>query len=100
ELRLEPARPLDLLVPLRPAEPLLLGADLLLTRGRLAPARIGGEQLVERVGAALARECRAKAVGIVARRAEVDHGRDSRSASIVCATPSSSTDGQTKSARA
>src|SRR5581483_5882408 len=100
QLRLEAARLLDLGGAVRPPEPLLLRADLLLPRRRLAPAGIRGEQLVELVRAALAAQRGPEHVGVVACRAEVDHGRELRSASITCATPSSSTEGQTKSASA
>jgi hypothetical protein len=54
QLGLEPARLLDLRLALRATEPLLLRPHLLLPRRHLAPARVGGQQLVEILGAALA----------------------------------------------
>ena len=77
---------------------LLLRAQLVDLRHELAPARVRGHQRVERLGRAAPRERRAKAFGIVACGADVDHR--AKNASITCATPSSSADGQTKSARA
>ena len=43
-----------------------------------APALVGGEQRVERLGGALAGEGGAPGVGLGARCLEVDHARDSR----------------------
>ena len=62
------------------ARPQLIDALL-----ELAPADIGGEQLVEDLGRALARECRPVAVGVVAGCAQVDHRFEFRSASSTCA---------------
>ena len=65
-----------------------------------APALVGREQRVERLGRALARERGAVGVRVGAGGAEVDHGRESRSASSTAATPSSSAGGQIQSATA
>src|SRR5262249_17432556 len=67
-------------------------------RLELAPACVHLEQLVERLHRPLSRERDAKALGILPRCADVDH--PAKNASIVCATPSSSAGGETKSARA
>ena len=100
ELALEALRLLDLLGRGGLAEPLLLRAHLVAARARVAPAGIGREQRVEELGRASAGERGAKRVGLGSSGAEVDHARESRKASITCATPSSSTEGQTKSATA
>ena len=100
ELALEALRLLDLLGRGGLAEPLLLRAHLVAAGARVPPAGIGREQRVEELGGATARERGAKRVGLGSSGAEVDHARESRSASITCATPSSSTEGQTKSATA
>ena len=57
---------------------LQLAAQLVRARDELAPALVGREQRVEGLRGALARERGAEAVGIVARRAEVDHATESR----------------------
>ena len=77
---------------------LLLAAQLLHLRQELAPARVRGDQRVERLGRTATRERRANAIGIVACGADVDHR--AKNASSTCATPSSSADGQVRSARA
>ena len=77
-----------------------LAAQVVDARNELAPPLVGGEQGVEVLGCALARERGPEAVGVVAGRAEVDHATESRYASITWATPSSSQGGQTKSATA
>ncbi len=74
------------------------GAQLLHSRLDLSHGAVGLEQLVEELGRALAGKRRTKAVGVLAGRAEVDHARESRYASSTWATPSSSTEGHTKSA--
>ena len=79
---------------------LRLRAQLGHLRLELAPAGVGGHQLVERLACSLARDRRPEALGVAARGADVDHPRESRAASITCATPSSAAGGQTKSATA
>ena len=79
---------------------LRLPAQLVDLRHERAPALVGLEQGVERVAGALPGQCSAVGVRVVAGGLEVDHGVKSRSASITWATPSSSADGQTQSARA
>jgi hypothetical protein len=53
-------------------------AELVHLRHERAPALVGCQQGVERLGRALARERGAEAVRVVARRPQVDHGRESR----------------------
>ena len=79
---------------------LLARAELVDLGHEGAPALVGGEQRVERARRALARERGAERVGIGARCPEVDHAVESRYASSTCATPSSSSDGHTRSATA
>ena len=69
---------------------------LLDARLHLPDRAIGGQQLVEQVRGALARERGAQLVGLLTCSPKVDHR--AKNASSTCATPSSSTDGQTKSA--
>jgi len=75
-------------------------AQLVDVRDERAPPLVGGEQLVEAIGRALAGEGDAEGVGVGAGCAEVDHGRESRSASSTSATPSSEAGGHTQSATA
>ena len=100
ELALESSRLLDLLGGGGLAEPLLVGAHLVAARARVPPAGIGREQRIEELGGAAAGKGGAKRVLLGSSGAEIDHARESRKASITCATPSSSTEGQTKSAAA
>ena len=53
-------------------------AQLVDPRHQRAPALVGGEQRVERLGGALAGERGAEGVGVGAGGAEVDHARESR----------------------
>ena len=77
---------------------LRLAPQLVDPRHERAPALVRLEHRVEGLGGALPRERGAVAVGVVARCLEVDHLRESRKASIACATPSSSGPGQIQSA--
>ena len=77
---------------------LRLAAQLVDLRHERPPALVRLEQRVEGLGGALAGKRGAVAVGVVARCLEVDHARESRKASIACATPSSSGPGQIQSA--
>ena len=77
---------------------LLLAAQLFHLRQELPPVRVRGDQVVERIGRAATRERRAHAFRVVACCADVDHR--AKNASSTCATPSSSADGQVRSARA
>src|SRR5207245_6350765 len=76
------------------------GAQLLRAGLELAHRTIRLEQLVEQLSRALAGEPTAPFVGLGPCGPEVNHARESRYASITWATPSSSTRGQMKSARA
>src|SRR5206468_5247232 len=78
---------------------LLPRAELVDLRDEHAPAPVRSEQLVECVVGAPAPERGAERLRVVTGGAEVDHARESRYASSTWATPSSSTEGQTKSAR-
>ena len=69
-------------------------------RDEREPGAVGLHQGVELLGRALARERLAIRVRLGPRGADVDHARESRSASITWATPSSSAEGQTQSATA
>ena len=80
ELLLHPLELLDLLRR-RLAGELLAAAQVVDLRDERAPALVGGEELVERVGRALARDCGAHCVGVVPRCAEVDHEWESKKAS-------------------
>src|SRR5262249_9131877 len=82
----------------RLAATLLLSAKLVHLRDEGAPAFVRGEKLVERYGRTPPRQRGPEALGIVPGGAEVDHVREWMKASITWATPSSSTEGQTKSA--
>ncbi len=95
QLVLETPRLLDLLGRRRLAEPLLLRTDLVAAGARVAPARVGREQRVEKLAGPSAGERGTERVRVGACCAKVDHYRESRNASITCATPSSSTDGHT-----
>src|SRR5439155_12750959 len=99
ELGLEHAQLLQLLGR-RLAFELRAGAELADSALELAPAGVDLQQLVEQLGRSLAGERRPESFRILARRLQVDHALESRYASRTCATPSSSTDGQMKSARA
>ncbi len=79
---------------LRPA------SELVDARDERPPALVGLEHRVERVRRSLARERRPVAVRVVPRCFQVDHALESRKASSVWATPSSSAGGQSQSARA
>ena len=99
ELFLHRPQLLDLLgrrlaLQLRPA------AQVVDLRDEVEPGTVGGHQLVERVAGPLAIERGAPGIGVAAGGADVDHERESRTASMTCATPSSSAGGQTRSARA
>ena len=102
ELSLERTQPLlDLLQLLellrgRLAVELLPCPQLVDLRDEGAPALVCREQRVERLSRATACERSTKRLRVVARLAQVDHR--AKNASSTCATPSSSTDGQTKSA--
>ncbi len=78
QLRLQRLRLVDLLRGRRLADRLLPGARLVAARRHLAPCRVGLQQLVEGLRRALAGERRPEGLGIVARRAEVDHATESR----------------------
>jgi hypothetical protein len=86
QLRLEPLQlvlhPLELLDLLRRrlARHLLPAAQVVHLRDEGAPAFVDGQELVEGLRAALARDGGANGVGIVAGDAQVDHGRESRNA--------------------
>ena len=95
---LYPLQLLDLLRR-RLAVDLLPRAELVDLRDERAPAPVRSEQLVECVVGAPAPERGAERLRVVTGGAEVDHARESRYASSTWATPSSSTEGQTKSAR-
>jgi hypothetical protein len=69
--------------------------QLIDARVRGSPALVGGEKLVEDLGRALAGKRRAPGFGIGACGANVDHARESKTASITWATPSSVTGGHT-----
>jgi hypothetical protein len=74
ELVLHDAQLLQLLrgrLSLRPR----LGAQLGDARLELAPACVHGQQFVEQLRCALARECGPEALGLVARGSNVDHAR-------------------------
>src|SRR5262249_50981594 len=73
-------------------------AQLVDSRHKRAPALVGGEEGVERLGRALTCESGAKAFRIGARNLEADHSREFRTASITWAPPSSSGPGQIQSA--
>ena len=79
---------------LRPA------AELVHARDELAPALVGGEQRVERLGRALPRQGGPDRRGIVSGGLEVDHACESRSASSTDATPASFGPGHVQSERA
>ena len=79
---------------LRPA------AELVHARDELAPALVGGEQRVERLGRALPGQAARYRRRIVAGGLEVDHARESRSASSTDATPASFGPGHVQSERA
>src|SRR6266545_2758166 len=102
ELRLERAQPLlDLLQLLellgrRLAVELLPRPQLVDLRDEGAPALVRSEQRVERLGGAAARKGSAERVRVRTGFTQVDHR--AKNASSTCATPSSSTGGQTKSA--
>ena len=88
QLLLHPLQLLELLgrrlaLQLRPA------AEIVDARHERAPALVGREQRVERLGRALAGERGAPDVGLGAGCLEVDHASESRYASITVATPSS-----------
>ena len=77
-----------------------LGAQLFDSRLHATDGAIGVEKLVEQLGRSFAGERGPKAVGVVAGGTQVDHARESRYPSRTCATPSSSTEGHTRSAAA
>src|SRR6185437_15568384 len=75
-------------------------AQLVDARDDRPPALVGGEPRVERLGRAFTREPAAEVVGAGSCRACVDHRLESRKVSRRTATPSCSTSGTTRSARA
>ena len=77
QLLLHPLQLLELLRR-RLALQLRLAAELVDARHERPPALVGGEQLVERLGRALARERRPPGVGLGAGGLQVDHPRESR----------------------
>ena len=99
ELLLHPAQLLELLRR-RLALHLRAGAQLVDAGNERPPALVDRQPGVERLGRALAREPAPEPVRVAAGGARVDHARESRYASRRAATPSSSAEGTTRSARA
>src|SRR5207244_7077402 len=84
----------------RLASHLPLGAQLFDSRLHVPDGAIGLEQLVEQLRRSFPGERGPKSIGVVAGGPQVDHPREPRYASSTCATPSSSTEGHTRSATA
>jgi hypothetical protein len=99
ELGLHGLQLLDLLGRRLPLQ-LRLRAELVHAGDEGEPGAVGLHERVEVLLGTLACERRAVGVRVGARRPDVDHARESRSASIAWATPSSAAEGQTQSATA
>src|SRR5207247_5875457 len=97
ELLLHLPQSLELLRRRLPVD-LLPCAQLVDLRNERSPALVCREQLVERRVGCTPGERGSIRVGIVPRGSQVDHVRECRYASRTWATPSSSAEGQTKSA--